>query len=393
MEKRYNIGYLMHGARNVGGGEYSIYNLIRNLRRPLFSPIVLYAHENEIIARLRDEGIPVVAVPLDEKITAVYRDAVGRDPASLIRYARGLSAGIAAVSGKIRELGIDLLHPHDNLSKLIGARAARCTKIPVVCHCRDLLREGFVERALLVFQLLFMDRVIAVSEGNRRLFRVLGRIPDKVRTIHNGLDLSAFDPAKPAAWSRSAMGIAESDFVVGIIGVFDRIKGHTHLFEALQKMAAGGRGAFRCLVVGDGREWDSIHRDVRDRGISDRVRFLGYRTDIADLLRLMDVVVLPSLQESFPRVPLEAMAMGLPVVATTVGGIPESVSDGETGILVPPGDGAAIRDALVRLGDDPALRKRMGETGRRRVREQFSIEANIARTEALYLEVFQAGGH
>ena len=123
------------------------------------------------------------------------------------------------------------------------------------------------------------------------------------------------------------------------------------------------------------------------------MRFLGYRTDIADLLRLMDVVVLPSLQESFPRVPLEAMAMGVPVVATTVGGIPESVSDGETGILVPPGDGAAIRDALVRLVDDPALRKRMGETGRRRVREQFSIEANIARTEALYLEVLQAGGH
>lgn len=393
MEKRYNIGYLMHGARNVGGGEFSIYNLIRNLRRPLFSPIVLYAHENEIIARLRDEGIPVVAVPLDEKITAVYRDAVSRDPASLIRYARGLSAGIDAVSGKIRELDIDLLHPHDNLSKLIGARAARRMKIPVVCHCRDLLREGYVERALLVFQILFMDRVIAVSEGNRRLFRVLGRIPDKVRTIHNGLDLSAFDPAKPAARSRSAMGIAESDFVVGIIGVFDRIKGHTHLFEALQKMAAGGRGVFRCLVVGDGRERNPIHRDVRDRGISDRVRFLGYRTDIADLLRLMDVVVLPSLQESFPRVPLEAMAMGVPVVATTVGGIPESVSDGETGILVPPGDGAAIRDALVRLVDDPALRKRMGETGRRRVREQFSIEANIARTEALYLEVLQAGGH
>lgn len=393
MEKRYNIGYVMHGARNVGGGEYSIYNLIRNLHRPLFSPIVLYAQKNVIITRLRDEGVPVVSIPLDKMITAVYRDDVGRDPASLIRYALGLSAGIAAVSGKIREMGIDLLHPHDNLSKLIGARAARRTKIPVVCHCRDLLKEGFVEKALLVFQLLCMDRVIAVSEGNRRLFSVLGRIPHKVRTIHNGLDLSAFDPAKPAAWSRSAMGIAESDFVVGIIGVFDRIKGHTHLFDALQMMAAGGRGAFRCLVVGDGRERDSIHRDVRDRGIADRVRFLGYRTDIADLLRLMDVVVLPSLQESFPRVPLEAMAMGVPVVATTVGGIPESVSDGETGILVPPGNGAAIRDALVKLGDDPALRKTMGETGRRRVREQFSIEANIAKTEALYLEVLQAGGH
>lgn len=385
------IAYLLHGARNVGGGEYSLYHLVRNLDRAHFSPVVLFGCENEIIRRMRDEGIDLVHIDLDPGITSVYRDAIGKNPADLMRYARGLSAGIAAVTAALRQRGIELLHPHDNLSKIIGARAARRAGIPVVCHCRDLLKEGPVEKVLLAYQLLFMDRIIAVSEDNRRLFRLFGRVPDKVRTIHNGLDPADFDPSRPASLTRQALGIAESDFVVGIIGVFDRIKGHTYLFEALQGMAAGGEGDPVCLVVGDGREGDSLRRDACERGLAERARFLGYRTDVAELLRLMDVVALPSLQESFPRVPLEAMAMGVPVVATTVGGIPESVADGETGILVPPADASALRAALERLRASPPLRKRMGEAGRRRVAERFSIETNVRRTEALYLELLAVG--
>jgi glycosyltransferase involved in cell wall biosynthesis len=391
MAMKYKIAYLMHGYRNVGGGEYSIYYLIKNLKRDVFVPIVFFTHENEVVQRMKEDGVPLVHVPLGETITSVYRDSIGRNPTSFLKYIWFLSAGISRTSALLKEHRIDLLHSHDNLSKIIGGPAAWRARIPVICHCRDLLKESVIEKLLIYYQLLFMDRILAVSEGNCRLFRVFGRIPGKVRIIYNGIDLSKFDIEKTGGLVRSDFGIGKGEFVVGIIGMFDRIKGHTYLFRALHRMAANGRNDFICLVVGEGRERDEIRRDVYEKELHDRVKFLGYRNDIPDLLRLMDVVVMPSLQESFPRVPLEAMAMKVPVIASTVGGLPESVIHGETGILVPPGDSVSLHDALMYLYRNPDVRKKMGEAGRKRVEGNFNIESNIRATEALYLEILRPG--
>ncbi len=379
----------MHGSRNIGGGEYSIYFLIKNLRRDIFEPIVFYSNENEIIKRLRDDRIKLIKVPLSEKITSVYRDEIKGNPVVIFAYARHLLSAILLVIKLLKFHRIDLLHPHDNLSKIIGGLAARISGIKVVAHCRDLLRESLIEKMLVLYQLSVMTRIIAVSDSNRNLFKIGGKVPDKVHTIYNGIDLGKFDPARDVS-QRIKLGIDDASFVIGIIGVFDKCKGHIYLFQAIERLASEGLNNILCLVVGDGRERDNLKRFVTEKHLQDRFKFLGYRNDIAELLKAMDVVVMPSIQESFPRVPLEAMAMKVPVIATTVGGLPESVENGNTGILVPPADVDSLKKAIKDLMDNPEKRKGMGEAGRKRVEERFTLGSNVKKTEELYLKIIEA---
>lgn len=375
----------MHGARNVGGGEYSIYFLIKNLHRDIFEPIVFYSHENEIIKRLRKDGIQLINIPMSEKITSVYRDKIEKNPVSFIIYIRHLISGIIAVAKALKKYNIDILHPHDNLSKIIGGVAAKMVEVKVVAHCRDLLKESVVEKMLLIYQLLFMNKIIAVSESNRNLFKFMGRIPGKVRTIYNGIDLKKITSVK--GYNRKDMETSDNMLVIGIIAVFDKCKGHIYLFQAIDKLISEGYKNIICLVIGDGREGDELRAFVLNKGLTDYIRFLGYRNDVPELLCIMDMVVMPSIQESFPRVPLEAMAMKVPVIATTVGGLPESIDNGKTGILFPPKDVESLSNAIRYLIENPEIRKRMGEAGRKRVEERFSIENNVRKTEELYSDI------
>lgn len=375
----------MHGARNVGGGEYSIYYLIKNLRREIFEPVIFYSHENEIIKRLREGEIRLINIPMSEKITSVYRDKIEKNPVSFIIYIRHLISGIIAVAKALKKYNIDILHPHDNLSKIIGGIAAKMAGVKVVAHCRDLLKESFVEKILLLYQLLFMNKIIAVSESNRNLFKIIGKAPEKVHTIYNGIDLSEFDSVR--GYARRELEIGDDAVVIGVIGVFDKCKGHIYLFHAIDKLISKGYKNIICLVVGDGREGDELRDFVSNKGLTKYIRFLGYRSDVPELLRAMDMVVMPSIQESFPRVPLEAMAMKVPVIATTVGGLPEAIDNGKTGILVPPADVNSLSAAIKYLIEHPEIRKQMGEAGRKRVEENFSIENNVRKTEGLYLDI------
>lgn len=387
LNKRYTIAYLMHGARNVGGGEYSIYYLIKNLRRDIFDPIVFYSHENDIIKRLREDGIQLIHIPLNEKITSVYRDEIKANPLTLLIYIRYLISGIYQIIKLLKGNKIDLLHPHDNLSKIIGGVAAKIAGVKVVAHCRDLLKESVVEKMLLIYQLLFMNKIIAVSESNRNLFKIMGKVPGKVYTIYNGIDIPKFIFVR--GYVRSEMDIGDDAVVIGVIAVFDKCKGHVYLFQAIDKLISEGYKNIICLVVGNGREGDALRAFVLNKGLTDYIRFLGYRNDVPELLCVMDMVVMPSIQESFPRVPLEAMAMKVPVIATTVGGLPESIDNGNTGILVPPMDVDSLSNAIKYLIENPGTRRMMGEAGRKRVEEKFSIENNLRKTEELYLDVLK----
>jgi len=374
----------------VGGGEYSIYYLIKNLRKDIFEPIVFYSHENKIVKQLRKDGISLVNIRLNEKITSVYRDKIKKDPLNLLIYIRYLLPGIFEVVKFLKKYNVDILHPHDNLSKIIAGPAAKIAGVKVVAHCRDLLKESLVEKVLMLYQLLFMDRIIAVSESNRRLFKLGTKVPDKVQTIYNGVDLKRFgDVLENAVLTKEELGIDNEKFVIGIIGVFDKCKGHIYLFHAVEKLLEKGYKNIVCLVVGDGREREDLKGFIVNRSLTDYIKFLGYRSEIPELLKVMDIVVMPSIQESFPRVPLEAMAMKVPVIATNVGGLPESIDNGKTGILVPPRDVISLYEAIKHLIENPELRKKMGEEGRRRVGERFSMKNNVRETERLYLEVLE----
>ncbi len=378
--KKYKIAYFMHGARNVGGGEYSILLLIVNLRRDIFNIIVFYTHENEIIRKIKDEGIETVKIPLHKGITSIYRDEIKINPVSLLTYVRYLVDGIFKVAKSLRKHEVDILHPHDNLSKIIGGIAAKITGVKIVAHCRDLLNKSLVEKMLIIYQLLFIDRIIAVSESNRKLFSIGKRSFAKVQTIYNGIDLNKFDYLAESS-IREELNISDRDIVIGAIGVFDKCKGHIYLLQAIERIVSEGIKNIVCLVIGDGRERENLKGFVVNERLQDYIRFLGYRSDIPALLKSLDMVVMPSIQESFPRVPLEAMAMKVPVIATTVGGLPESIDDGKTGILVPPGDVDSLCKAIKYLIENSELRKKMGDAGRERVEERFCIESNVRETE------------
>ncbi len=376
----------MHGARNVGGGEYSIYYLITNLNRDIFEPIVFYSHRNEITERLEKDGVTLIHIPFDERITSVYRDEIRTGPASLFNYFRYLIAAIYKTVKALKKNRVDILHPHDNLSKIIGGVAAKLAGIKVVAHCRDLLTKGLTEKILIYYQLLFMDRIIAVSESNRSVFRVGRTVPKKVQTIYNGIDLETFIPTQGTS-VRKALGIKDGDIIIGIIGVFDKCKGHIYLFQAIEKLLSKGSGNIVCLVAGDGREKTVLEGFVKDRKLSNHIIFLGYRNDVSELLGAIDILAVPSIQESFPRVALEAMAMQVPVIASEVGGLPESIDDGKTGIIVPPEDVDALCKAVHCLIEEPELRNRMGEAGRKRAETMFNLDSNIKKTEEVYLSL------
>ena len=375
----------MHGARNVGGGEYILYLVIKNLRRDIFHPIVFYARENEIIKRLKEEDVELIRVPLNEKIISVYRDEIKKDPGNLLIYAYHLMNEIYKVIRLLTINKVDILHPHDNLSKIIGGIAAKIARVKVVAHCHDLLRNNLIDKMLLIDQLLFLDRIIAVSESVGNLFKILGRKSKKVCTIYNGIDLNKFD-YETRSLSKEELNLSDDHVVIGVIGMFDRIKGHEYLFKAVEKLVFEGRTDIICLVVGEGRMRNELEEFVSSRNLGRNIRFLGYRNDIPELLKVMDVVVVPSLQESFGMVPVEAMAMKIPVIATRVGGLVEVIEDGKTGILVPPGDVGSLCMAIKQLIENPEMRKEMGEAGKKRVEEKFDILVNVRKTEQLYLE-------
>jgi glycosyltransferase involved in cell wall biosynthesis len=227
-------------------------------------------------------------------------------------------------------------------------------------------------------------RLIAVSEETRRAYERQGYRPGSIEVVYNGVEL---DGARRASDLRGELGIPADAPLVGEIGRLCDVKGQRELIQALAQLPD-----VHLLLVGKDLEQGGafqaeLERDATRLGVRERVVFAGHRDDARAVLGELDVVALPSWTEGLPVVVLEAMAQGRPVVATPVGGTPEVVEDGRTGVLVPPRDPRALAEAVGRLLADPDLRQRMGAAGRARVAERFSPESMTTRVLAIYDEV------
>ncbi len=183
--------------------------------------------------------------------------------------------------------------------------------------------------------------------------------------------------------ARRLLGLARQELVIGCVANLNWRKGHEYLVRAFASVVSAEPGA-RLLLVGEGPLRETLERLTRELCLTEEVRFLGRRSDVSELLPALDLFVLPSTTEGLGVALIEAMAVGLPCVATRVGGIPEVVVDGETGLLVPARDPEALAHAILRLLSDPALGRRMGRAGQRRVQERFSIERLVADVERRY---------
>lgn len=245
-------------------------------------------------------------------------------------------------------------------------------------------KRAFVNRALIR---KLTHRFVAVSEDVRtRLERYEGLSAPQIRVIYNGVSPPQPLDEQQRTGMRAELGFAEQDFVVGTVGRFDSIKNLPMLVRALTTLSPQ-MPALRGLLVGDGPEFPAMRALVGANGLGERVRLTGFREDARQLAQCMDLFVLSSFSEGTSMALLEAMAAGVPVVVTAVGGNPEIVLAGETGWVVPSDDTAALQGAILEAMRDPVERRRRAEAGRRRFQESFGIERMMEHYRHLYLDL------
>lgn len=307
------------------------------------------------------------------------------DPRAMVGFAR-----------TIRDARASLIHCHMFGATLRAAPLARLMGMKAVvvetCHGPEAWRFGkplkgrfWVDRLLTAG---LVDRYIAVSRAAAAHLRERkGISTDKITVIHNGRDLTRYRTASEADRSRARakLGLGDAPTIL-VLGRLDTQKGHVFLLEALG-MLAPHRPEMITLLAGDGPLREQLVAQARDAGLADRVRFLGFRSDAPTLLAACDMVVLPSLYEGLPLVAIEALAAGKPIVATAVGGTPEVVNDGQSGLLVPPANPGALACAIGKVLDSPSLASRFALNGRERVERDFALRAQIEKTVAVYREL------
>jgi len=296
----------------------------------------------------------------------------------------------------------EIVHTHTSKAGAVGRLAARLAGIPVVIHTpHGHLFYGYYGRflsSLVCFGERFLarltDRIVTLTNRGAEehvRYKIAGQ--QKFVTIHGGNSLAPFRSMRVnATFKRRELGLPPEGPIVGTVGRLVPIKGHTWLLRAVPRVLAEFPQA--CVVlIGDGPLRGELKELTAELGISPHVVFLGTRHDIPECLAALDLFVLPSLNEGMGRALVEAMAVGCPVVATCVGGIPDVVTDGATGLLVPPRDDRALADAILTLLRDRRLLAAYGEAAQRRVDERFDIETMVRSIERLYDEVWQKKRH
>lgn len=351
----------------VGGGEISLLGFLERLDRSRWHPVVVVPAEGAVASRCRHLEISVHVIPLP---------GLRRPGPSIVRAA-------SAMFRLVRGTDARLLHANGSRAMLYAGLAARLARRPAVWHVRVADAEPVLDRIL-----CSLSRAVVVN--SRAVARRFAWAPtDKVHCIHNGVDLARFSPRQPSEGLRTSLGIPERAPVVGSVGRFVPYKGYDFLLEAAHAVEAVLPGV-HWLLVGDGDGRAELEAQCGRLGLGRRVHFTGWRDDVADLLALCTVFALPSLGEHFGRVLIEAMAMEKAVVATGAGGVPEIVVDGESGLLVPPGDPRALADALLALLGDPARAARLAHAARQRAETHFGIARHVTAVEAVYARLLSA---
>lgn len=332
----------------VGGAEMYVATLARELTARGHAAIVA-SSGGAIADALRRQNIPHVRLPLHAEILFSL--------AGLLRI--------------IRRERIQIIHANGPMACWISWGAARLADIPCVTTAHSVYRPCLTNKAI-----ARGDRIIAVSAAaKRQLVTAFGLNPDKVAVIANGIDLRRYYPS-PHPAVRGAP-------IVTMVARLSASKGHRDLFAAIPRVLAACPNA-RFWFIGDGPQHREYEDYVRQQPWAEAVTFWGYRDDVPDLLRQSSAVVLPSHQEAFGYTVVEAMATGLPVIATNVGGIPEIIADGHNGLLVAPHQPEQLAERLSAVLQDPALADRLGRHGRRTVEQHFSVNAMVAATICQY---------
>lgn len=359
---RHNILLVANFADRVGGGEESLLTLARWLDRRRFGVHAIVPGEGELAEALRREGIPVAAV---------------RFPSLRPWNAAACLRTVSRLRSLMADWKIRLVHAHGSRCALYANLAARGLRVPVIWHVRVVDRDRLLDPILLKLS----AAVIANSQATAgRLGGRRGAL-EKTHVIYNGVDLDRFSQGTATTAIRRALGLEGGQAVCAFIGRLEQGKGPDILLDAAPLIRKEvPRAAF--VFIGRGPLREALEARARQQDV--RATFVGQQEDIAAWLRACAVVVVPSRQEGFSRVVVEAMAAGVPVVAARVGGIPEVCRHAVTGLLVPPEDPVALASAVVAtLRDEGATKQRVAGAVEE-VRARFSADGHAARVGELY---------
>lgn len=396
-------------APQLGGSLVSLYHLVRGLDRARFEPIVLVAEGNPAAAQFSALGVQVLTRPwantppqasaLLQGITQTgavlklrnwrWGRRLYHSVGFLVRHLPRILERAEAFANMLYDVKPGWVHVNDgvpfNRGEILGALWAR---VPVVCHVRSFEPPTRFDRFLSsrVAAHIFISRAIAdwhIGTGVRlRRWRV----------VHNGVDLAEFQNVPGARTRiRAELGLPDDAFVVALLGRIVPWKGHEMFLDALERLLPEHPQMMGC-IVGEGWRGHDFEQRLRARvdsgPLKGRVIFAGFRPDVPALLQSVDALAHTSIEpEPFGRVIVEAMAARLPIVATAAGAVLEILEDGRTGLLVPPGNAAALAQALHRLMSDPDLGQRLATAARQEVETRFTVQQYVAGVQAVYEEL------
>lgn len=351
----------------IGGAEQVISNLIENTDKTRYDVSIICLEQTigPFGRQLQKKGYELI--PFNRK--------PGFD-VSLIRSIRNY----------IIRHKVDILHCHQYTPYIYGLFASVFTGTNIVFteHGRFYPDQRKVKRILLNPILnLFTDCITAISSATRDALVAFENFPrKKIRIVYNGIDDSMY--ATPVDTSlKQSLGINQKDYVLGTVARLDPIKNHKMMIKSLDNVLRSYPDT-TLIIVGDGTERESLESYVSKLGIAPRVIFTGFKEDVHNYLKIMDIFLLTSLSEGTAMTLLEAMASGIPCIVTDVGGNPEIIKDGETGFVVPNDDNKTLTDKICYLLRDQALITRMGSAGRRRFEGHFTVDKMVTAYEDIY---------
>lgn len=377
--------YLDHTAQ-MGGGEVALLGMVTALDPSRYVPVVVLASDGPLAGKLQSAGVEVHVLPLSSSVVDTRKEAVGLKSVLRLGQIGQVAAYAARVARLARTRGADLIHTNSLKSDFYGGLAGRLARIPTLWHVRDRIEGGYLPRpAAAAFRALARAVPQGVVANSQSTLACL-RAPHSSRfaVVHDGCD-----PDMYAAPTLVARTDPPDEPVIALLGRIAPWKGqHIFVDAAASVLTRFPRARFWIVgapLFGEHDYEASVRAQVEKLGVGERVEFLGFRDDVVAVLAQTDIVVHASTHgEPFGQVVIEGMAAGKPVVATDGGALPEIVDDGRTGLLVPMGDAPAMAAAICRLLEDPARAREIGEAGRRRVRECFTISETARKMQAVY---------
>lgn len=364
-----------------GGGKKVFFSLIQGLDKEIFQPVVCCSKEGLYSDLLANAGILVRPLNMDNRYNLW----------NVFRLARIM-----------KEESVTIVHSQGGgRSNFFALLAAKLAKVPIKIVTVATLVErwedtSFSRRSVYkaVDRMIekFADKFICVSEELRQaLMRGHGMTSQQVVTVHNGINISSHQCNRDREEILSELNLPKDKIIISLLGRLVWMKGIDFFLEAAHELCKSHQDV-HFLIVGDGPLRNELEQQMQQLGLSEVCTFTGFQKDIPAILKIIDILAIPSHSEGLPMVILEAMACKVPVVGTTIGGIPEMIEDGTTGFLIPPSNSAALAEKLSPLIKDETLRKDMGEAAKQRVEDFFSESKMIRETEQVYLDLMNEKG-